>query len=51
MAEPFIERFKKYKVEPKSIWLLQMNRMWGSCTPKEKIILNPELLKALVRAE
>ena len=46
IAEPLIERFKKYKVEPKSIWLQEMNRRWGSCTPKGKIILNPELLKA-----
>ena len=46
IAEPLIERFKKHKVEPKSIWLQEMNRRWGSCTPKGKIILNPELIKA-----
>ncbi|MCC6286555.1 MAG: M48 family metallopeptidase [Chitinophagaceae bacterium] len=46
IAEPLIQRFKKYKVEPKSIWQQEMNRRWGSCTPKGKIILNPELIKA-----
>jgi len=46
IAEPLIEEFKKYKVEPKSIYLQKMNLRWGSCTTKGKIILNPELLKA-----
>jgi predicted metal-dependent hydrolase len=43
---PLIERFKRYKVEPSSIVLREMPTRWGSCTPKGKIILNPELLKA-----
>lgn len=46
IAEPLIIRFKKYKVEPKSIYLQEMPSRWGSCTPKGKIILNPELIKA-----
>lgn len=46
IAEPFIERFKKYKVEPKGLFLQEMPTRWGSCTPKGKIILNPELIKA-----
>ncbi len=41
-----IEKFKKYKVEPNSIVLREMPTRWGSCTPKGKIILNPELIKA-----
>lgn len=45
-AEPWIERFKHYQVEPASIVLLEMPTRWGSCTPKGKIILNPELIKA-----
>ncbi len=45
-ALPLIERFKKYKVEPSSIVLREMPTRWGSCTPKGKIILNPELIKA-----
>ena len=46
IAEPIIQRFKKYNVEPKGIYLLEMSKRWGSCTPKGKIILNPELIKA-----
>jgi len=46
IAEPLIERFKKYKVEPSNIYILDMQKRWGSCTPKGKIILNPELIKA-----
>ncbi|MEB8345085.1 SprT family zinc-dependent metalloprotease [Flavobacteriaceae bacterium KMM 6898] len=45
-ALPLIEKFKKYKVEPNSIVLREMSTRWGSCTPKGKIILNPELIKA-----
>jgi len=45
-ANPIIERFKKYQVEPSSIVLREMPTRWGSCTPKNKIILNPELIKA-----
>jgi predicted metal-dependent hydrolase len=43
---PLIEGFSKYKVKPSSIVLLDMPTRWGSCTPKGKIILNPELIKA-----
>lgn len=46
IARPLIERFKKYKVAPTSIQLRDMPTRWGSCTPKGKIILNPELIKA-----
>ncbi len=45
-ALPLIENFRKYKVEPSSIVLREMPTRWGSCTPKGKIILNPELIKA-----
>lgn len=45
-AEPWIERFKKYGVEPSSIVIKWMEKRWGSCTPKGKIILNMELVKA-----
>ncbi len=45
-AAPLVEKFKKYKVEPESIILRNMPTRWGSCTPKGKIILNPELIKA-----
>jgi predicted metal-dependent hydrolase len=46
IAEPLIERFKKYGVEPSGLYIQEMPTRWGSCTPKGKIILNPELLKA-----
>lgn len=46
IATPLIEKFKKQKVEPQSIVLREMPLRWGSCTPKGKIILNPELIKA-----
>ena len=46
IAEPIIQRFKKYGVEPSSIYIQSMSNRWGSCTPKGKIILNIELIKA-----
>lgn len=46
IAEPIIQRFKKYDVEPSSIFIQSMSNRWGSCTPKGKIILNVELIKA-----
>lgn len=46
IAQPLIDKFKKHKVEPSSIILRAMPTRWGSCTPKGKIILNPELIKA-----
>jgi predicted metal-dependent hydrolase len=46
IAQPLIDKFKKYSVEPTSIVLRDMPTRWGSCTPKGKIILNPELIKA-----
>lgn len=46
IAQPLIEKFKIHKVEPSTIVLREMPTRWGSCTPKGKIILNPELIKA-----
>lgn len=46
IALPLIEKFKKHKIEPSSIVLRDMPTRWGSCTPKGKIILNPELIRA-----
>lgn len=45
-AETHIQRFKRYKVEPKGLFIQEMKTRWGSCTAKGKIILNPELIKA-----
>ena len=46
IADPLIEKFKKYKTEPEGLFIQDMPTRWGSCTPKGKIILNPELIKA-----
>lgn len=46
IAKPIIEKFKKYGVEPQGVHLHEMPTRWGSCTPKGKIILNPELIKS-----
>jgi predicted metal-dependent hydrolase len=46
IAKPLVEQFRKYAVEPNSIVFREMPTRWGSCTPKGKIILNPELIKA-----
>lgn len=46
IAEKWIERFKKYDVEPSAFVIKWMEKRWGSCTPKGKIILNVELMRA-----
>jgi len=46
IAEPIIQQFKKYKVEPHSLYVQVMENRWGSCTAQGKIILNTELIKA-----
>jgi predicted metal-dependent hydrolase len=46
IAEPIIQRFQRYNVEPTVIYIQEMNNRWGSCTNSRKIILNTELIKA-----
>ena len=46
IAQPLMEKFKTHKAQPSAIVLREMPTRWGSCTPKGKIILNPELIKA-----
>jgi predicted metal-dependent hydrolase len=46
IARPLIERFQAEKVNPEVLVIREMSLRWGSCTPKGKIILNPELIKA-----
>ena len=46
IAEPIINRCAKYGISPSSIHIQEMGHRWGSCTPKGKIILNTELIKA-----
>lgn len=42
----YIQQFEKYGVKPSEIVIRKMPTRLGSCTPKGKIILNPELIKA-----
>jgi predicted metal-dependent hydrolase len=44
-AEPIIQHFKKYNVEPSAIYVQQMEEKWASSTPDGKIILNIDLIK------
>lgn len=46
IAQTLSKKFEKYKVAPTAVILREMPTRWGSCTPKGKIILNPELIKA-----
>lgn len=46
IAEPIIRRFELLGYSPSSLYIQEMNNRWGSCTPKGKIILNTELIKA-----
>jgi len=46
IAKSWITRFKKHGVEPSDFIIKWMEKRWGSCTPKGKIILNVELMKA-----
>jgi len=46
LSSKLIESFKAEKVQPDSLVIREMTLRWGSCTPKGKIILNPELIKA-----
>jgi predicted metal-dependent hydrolase len=46
ITAPLILKFEKYKVKPSTVILRKMLTRWGSCTPKGKIILNPELIRA-----
>ncbi|MDO6435636.1 SprT family zinc-dependent metalloprotease [Flavitalea sp. BT771] len=46
IAEPWIQRFEQYGVQPEGLFIQEMRTRWGSCTTNGKIILNPELIKA-----
>lgn len=41
-----IPLFARYKIDLPELQVRQMSTRWGSCTPKGKVILNPELIKA-----
>ena len=40
--------FKRFDLEKPILQIKKMEKRWGSCTPQQKIILNPELIKAPV---
>ena len=40
--------FKRFGLEKPVLQIKKMEKRWGSCTPQQKIILNPELIKAPV---
>jgi hypothetical protein len=46
IAKPIVDRFQLQHTAPDSLILRNMPLRWGSCTPKGKILLNPELIKA-----
>ena len=46
MINSSLEKFNKYKIEKPVLAIRLMQKRWGSCTVKGKIILNPELIKA-----
>ena len=41
-----LDVFKPYKIAKPEFEIRRMKNRWGSCTPKGKVILNPELIKA-----
>ena len=40
--------FKRFGLEKPILQIKKMEKRWGSCTPQQKIILTPELIKAPV---
>ena len=46
ILESIFAKFKKYSIPFPELSIRHMPTRWGSCTPKGKVILNPELIKA-----
>lgn len=45
-AQPIIEQFAAYGVQPKNLTVRKMEKCWGYCTPEGNIFLNPRLICA-----
>lgn len=41
-----VKKFSSYGIEKPPLVVKRMSKRWGSCTPKGRIILNPEIIKA-----
>ena len=41
-----LELFKNYHIEKPEILVRRMKNRWGSCTPKGKLVINPDIIKA-----
>jgi predicted metal-dependent hydrolase len=46
LIDDCLTQFKKYGIERPPLVVKRMTKRWGSCTPQNKIILNPEIIKA-----
>lgn len=46
LLDTILPKFEKFNIEKPELSIRFMSTRWGSCTPKGKIILNPELIKA-----
>jgi predicted metal-dependent hydrolase len=44
IAEPLIKKFEKKYKAPSEIYFQEMPTRWGSCTVKNRLILNPKLI-------
>ena len=40
------KHFKSYELERPQLVIRRMPRRWGSCTPNNRVLLNPEIIKA-----
>lgn len=46
IAHEYLPRFQNVDFDPNQLEIREMSKRWGSCTPRRRIILNIELIKA-----